>query len=128
MLYIAVSYDTSAGLDIGISSDLDTQLSRILSELVNEELAVLKEEASNLVRQTLEENFGSLSEQLEQFNTIKSQIDVQKQKLDSFKDELEQKKQNAEKYLKEAAESAVKNAAESAVDSAKDALKGMFGF
>ena len=83
---------------------------------------------SNLVRQTLEENFGSLSEQLEQFNTIKSQIDVQKQKLDSFKDELEQKKQNAEKYLKEAAESAVKNAAESAVDSAKDALKGIFGF
>lgn len=125
---IAVSYDTSAGLDIGISSDLDTQLSRILSELVNEELAVLKEEASSLVKQTLEENFGSLSDRLEQFNTIKSQITAQKQKLDSFKDELEQKKQEAEKRLKETAESAVKNAAGSAVDSAKDALKGIFGF
>lgn len=147
-LDLDISYSDRAGLDLDISSDIDRQFVRVLTEIFNEELAVVKEKAAAKVKEMLDKVTAGIEEKFGDFDDIKAKIEEQKVKLDVFKNHLEQKKKDAENQLKAAAEAAVQKATDAAEatvqkatdaakekvdsmvdnakESAKDALKGLF--
>lgn len=123
---IDISYSQN-DLDMNISSDIDHQFARVLSELFNEELSVIKDKASLKLKESLDNVSAGLTEKFGEFDDIKAKIEEQGNRLDSLKKQLEQKKKDIENQLKSYTDAAVQKATDSAKDSAKDALKGLLG-
>lgn len=135
---VGISYNPQTLLDIDIETDIAEKFVQILTELINEELTVIKEKTTAKVKETLDNATANFTAKYNEFNSLKDRINQEKEKLEAFEDKLEQAKKDAENQLKEAtaattekATQAVKEKVDSAIDSAKesaaDTLKGLFG-
>ncbi len=139
---ITLVYSNESGLSLDVDSDIDRRFVEVLTQLFNEELARVKEQAVSRVRAVLEENISKVTEQFGDFDDIRVRMEQQQARLESYREELERKRREGEERLNaalnaavdaakdaatKAAEDAAKKAAESAKDAAADALKNLFG-
>lgn len=135
---VTIGYSDSSGLFLDVDSDIDRRFVEVLTQLFNEELAKIKEEATAKVQVVLDENMAKVKEQFGDFDDIKARMDEQQKKVEAYKAELERKQREGEEKLNAAlnaakdaatkkAEEAVKGVADSAKESATNALKGLFG-
>lgn len=135
---VTIGYSDSSGLFLDVDSDIDSRFVEVLTQLFNEELAKIKEEATAKVQSVLDENMAKVKEQFGDFDDIKARMDEQQKKVEAYKAELERKQREGEEKLNAAlnaakdaatkkAEEAVKGLTDSAKESATNALKGLFG-
>lgn len=135
---VTIGYSDASGLFLDVDSDIDRRFVAVLTQLFNEELTKVKEEATAKVQAVLDENMAKVKEQFGDFDDIKARMDEQRKKIEAYKAELERKQREGEEKLNaalnaakdaatKAAEDAAKKAAESAKDAATDALKNLFG-
>ena len=138
---VTLEYSDASGLSLDVDSDIDRLFVEALTQLFNEELAKIKEQAAARVRSLLDESTAKITEQFGDFDDIKARLEEQVARLDDYKSELEKKRREGEERLNaavnaakdaakeaatKAAESAVEDAKDKAQDAAKDALKGLF--
>lgn len=139
---VTIGYSDASGLFLDVDSDIDRRFVEVLTQLFNEELTKVKEEATAKVQAVLDENMAKVKERFGDFDDIKARMDEQRKKIEAYKAELERKQREGEERLNaalnaavdaakdaatKAAEDAAKKAAESAKDAATDALKNLFG-
>lgn len=135
---VGIAYNPDTFLDIDVSTDIGERFVQILSELINEELDIIKEKSRVRVKEILDNASANFNAKFNEFNDIKDRIEQERKKLDEFENKLEKAKQDAENKIKEAtaqatekATEAVKTKIDSAVEDAKktttDAIKGLFG-
>ncbi|MBO5137340.1 MAG: TIGR03545 family protein [Spirochaetaceae bacterium] len=134
---VNVGISGSGGLDIDVDSDIDRQFVNVLTELANEELSLIKEQATVEVKETLDTATAGFTEKYGTFDEIQGRIEAQSARLDNFKAQLEQKRNDIQNQLKNAAEETVQKTTEAVKDkvdttvenikdSATNALKGLF--
>lgn len=135
---VTIGYSDASGLFLDVDSDIDRRFVAVLTQLFNEELTKVKEEATAKVQAVLDENMAKVKEQFGDFDDIKARMDDQWKKIEAYKAELERKQREGEEKLnatlnaaKDAAtkkaEEAVKGVTDSVKESATNALKGLFG-
>lgn len=135
---VTIGYSDSSGLFLDVDSDIDRRFVEVLTQLFNEELTKVKEEATAKVQAVLDENMAKVKEQFGDFDDIKARMDEQRKKIEAYKAELERKQREGEEKLNAAlnaakdaatkkAEEAVKGVTDSVKESAANALKGLFG-
>lgn len=135
---VTIGYSDASGLFLDVDSDIDRRFVAVLTQLFNEELTKVKEEATAKVQAVLDENMAKVKEQFGDFDDIKARMDDQWKKIEAYKAELERKQREGEEKLNAAlnaakdaatkkAEEAVKGVTDSVKESATNALKGLFG-
>ncbi len=135
---VTIGYSDASGLFLDVDSDIDRRFVAVLTQLFNEELTKVKEEATAKVQAVLDENMAKVKEQFGDFDDIKARMDDQWKKIEAYKAELERKQREGEEKLnatlnaaKDAAtkkaEETVKGVTDSVKESATNALKGLFG-
>ena len=135
---VTIGYSDASGLFLDVDSDIDRRFVAVLTQLFNEELTKVKEEATAKVQAVLDENMAKVKEQFGDFDDIKARMDDQWKKIEAYKADLERKQREGEEKLnatlnaaKDAAtkkaEEAVKGVTDSVKESATNALKGLFG-
>ena len=135
---ITLEYSPDTNLSLAVDSDIDRRFVQVLTQLFNEELAKVKEQVTATAQGVLDKSTAQIKEKFGDFEDIKSLMDEQKNRLEAYKKELENKYREGEERLNavvnaakdkatKAAEDAAKKAAESAKDAAADKLKDLFG-
>lgn len=117
-----VTYDNSNGVGVSIDNldQLAGQLVTPITAALTSELNVIASEAKTNVTQMLSEKTGIATDKIAAFTDIQGLVNNQKNSMDSMQKQIDSKKKDLEKQIKNAGTNAAKNAA-------KDALKG-FGF
>ncbi|MBR5580956.1 MAG: TIGR03545 family protein [Treponema sp.] len=131
---VTLDYSPETKLSLSVDSDIDRRFMQVLNQLFNEELAKVKQQVTVTAQKVLDEGTAKVKERFGDFDDLKSLMDEQINRLESYKKELEKKYREGEERLKVLVEEA-KNAANKAAqdvlkganDVAQEALKGTTG-
>ena len=80
---VTIGYSDASGLFLDVDSDIDRRFVAVLTQLFNEELTKVKEEATAKVQAVLDENMAKVKEQFGDFDDIKARMDDQWKKIEA---------------------------------------------
>ena len=131
---VTLDYSPETKLSLSVDSDIDRRFMQVLNQLFNEELAKVKQQVTVTAQKVLDEGTAKVKERFGDFDDLKSLMDEQINRLESYKKELEKKYREGEERLKvlveeakNAANKAAQDALKGANDAAQEALKGTTG-
>lgn len=129
------------GFNLSLSSHIDEYFVSIFSELLNEELATIKNAAIEEAEKYLKDSLSPVYDAIGEFDSIEDLVNTQKKKLESYQKDIEKKideakkaatakleaeKQKALEEAQKEIDKAKEKAIEAAEEAAKDLFKGFF--
>lgn len=130
-LGIMANYSETGDLKLNVNTDFDNQFMKGVTNLVNAQLASIKDKATKEIAVKLDEYSAPVKEKINEFNKYKESIDKSKKDLEQKIAELKAKLEDAKNKLiqsgKDKAESAISDTVNKYVDTEKlDSLKKLF--
>lgn len=108
-LGIDFMFDMEDKFDLKLSTDADKQLARIMQELLQEEIELIKTECENKLAQMIDDLSKDSNLKINEFLDIKNGINSESIKLDKANAKLEEKKKELTAKLKQEASDALSN-------------------
>lgn len=130
-LGIMANYSETGDLKLNVNTDFDNQFMKGVTNLVNAQLASIKDKATKEIAVKLDEYSTPVKEKINEFNKYKEALDKSKKDLEQKIAELKAKLEDAKNKLiqsgKDKAESAISDTVNKYVDTEKlDSLKKLF--
>ena len=130
-LGIMANYSETGDLKLNVNTDFDNQFMKGVTNLVNAQLASIKDKATKEIAVKLDEYSAPVKEKINEFNKYKEALDKSKKDLEQKIAELKAKLEDAKNKLiqsgKDKAESAISDTVNKYVDTEKlDSLKKLF--
>ena len=130
-LGIMANYSETGDLKLNVNTDFDNQFMKGVTNLVNAQLASIKDKATKEIAVKLDEYSIPVKEKINEFNKYKEALDKSKKDLEQKIAELKAKLEDAKNKLiqsgKDKAESAISDTVNKYVDTEKlDSLKKLF--
>lgn len=118
-----VDYSAASGLSMDVTTDLDEQFGRAITEVFNEELEAIKKAIKEQVDILLTEAAKKVQPLFDEFERIKGEVEAQAAKIEECVVKLQQAQIDAENKLRgklEEAEAAINKAVEDTVAAAEE--------
>ena len=130
-LGIMANYSEKGDLKLNVNTDFDNQFMKGVTNLVNAQLASIKDKATKEIAAKLDEYSAPVKEKINEFNKYKEALDKSKKDLEQKIAELKAKLEDAKNKLiqsgKDKAENAISDTVNKYVDTEKlDSLKKVF--
>ncbi|MCI6478757.1 MAG: TIGR03545 family protein [Spirochaetia bacterium] len=121
-----VAYSSASGLSMDVTTDLDEQFGRAITEVFNEELEAIKKAIKEQIDILLTEAAKKVQPLFDEFERIKGEVEAQAAKIEEYVAKLQQAQVDAENRLKgkiEEAEAAINQAVEDTMAAAEEAKR-----